>query len=114
MAGGTVHVPFYATVFRGDGLEEALAEIAPLSLRYGAKKFLVFRGGDDRYRHSAYFEFESKLDWERFWYGPDFIAWREKYSSWYQVPLVYDWGQTVAEGRSELEEPVVEVATDTA
>ena len=111
---GTIHLPFYATVFRGDSFEEALAEIAPLSLRYGAKRFHVFRGGDDRYRFSCYFDFESKKQWEKFWYGPEFIDWRAKYSSWYQVPVVYDWGHTVAEGRSEIEEPAVQIAGDAA
>jgi hypothetical protein len=106
----TYHVPWYATVFRADGFEAALQEIAPLSLRYGAKKFFVYRGGDDRYRFSTYFVFESKGDWERFWYGPDFNAWREKYSSWYQIPVVYDKGETVVEGRSEILEAAVEEA----
>lgn len=109
---GTVHVPFYATVFRADQFEAALQEIAPLSLRYGAKKFFVYRGGDDRYRFSLYIEFESNSDWQRFWYGDDFNAWREKYSSWYQIPVVYDWGQTVMEGRSEVEQPEVVSAAD--
>ena len=111
---GTIHLPFYATVFRGDSFEEALGEIAPLSLRYGAKRFMVFRGGDDRYRFSCYFDFESKRDWEKFWYGPEFNDWRARYSSWYQVPVVYDWGTTVAEGRSEIEEPAVQVIADSA
>ena len=110
MAGGTVHIPFYATVFRGDSFEEALQEIAPLSLRYGASKFFLFRGGDDRYRFSLYVDFDSKLDWERYWYGPEFNAWRERYSSWYQIPVVYDKGETVVEGRSEVLEAAVEEA----
>ena len=104
---GTIHLPFYATVFRGDSFEEALNEIAPLSLRYGARKFFVYRGGDDRYRFGCYFDFESKSDWEKFWYGPEFNDWRARYSSWYQVPVVYDWGQTVVAGQSEIEEAVV-------
>jgi hypothetical protein len=33
---GVVYVPWYATVFRGDKLEEKVAEIAPVALRYGA------------------------------------------------------------------------------
>jgi len=98
----TVHVPWYATLFRADRFEDALQEIAPLALRYGAKKFFVFRGGDDSYRFSLFVEFETKLDWERYWMGPEFIAWRAKYSGWYQIPVVYDWGATVSEGRSEL------------
>lgn len=104
-----IHVPFYATVFRADGLEEALEEIAPLSLRYGASSYFVYRGGDDRYRFSAYFMFEDKAKWEAYWYGPEFIEWRERYSSWFQIPVVYDGGSVVTTGRSETAEPAVEV-----
>jgi hypothetical protein len=102
MAAGTVHIPFYATVFRADAFEDAVKEIAPRALRYGATRYFVFRGGDDRYRFSLYLDFDSKSDWEAFWYGPEFVAWRSKYTSWYQIPVVYDWGSTIEEGRSEL------------
>ena len=114
MANRTIHLPFYATVFRGDQFEEALLEIAPLSLRYGAEKFFMFRGGDDRYRFSVYFEFESSMAWQKFWYGPEFNAWREKYSGWYQIPVVYDVGNTVAEGRSEIVQDEVQLSGDAA
>ena len=44
---GIVHIPWYATVFRGDKLEAALAEIAPVALRYGATSYAVHRNRDD-------------------------------------------------------------------
>ena len=104
--GKTVSIPFYATVFRADQLEEALQEIAPVSLRYGASNYTLFRSGDDRYRFQAYFQFDSKLDWERFWYGPEFNDWRGRHSSWYQVPTVYDMGAIVAQGETEVEQDI--------
>lgn len=106
MAQKAIYVPFYATVFRADGLEEALQEIAPLSLRYGASAYTVFRGGDDRYRYHTIFQFDDKADWERYWYGPEFVEWRQRYSSWFQVPVVYDAGSLVAEGRSGVADGV--------
>ena len=45
-----VIVPWYATGFRGDAFEEALNEVAPLALRYGATSYAVYRSRDDRYR----------------------------------------------------------------
>ncbi len=107
---GAVHIPWYATGFRGDGFEAALREIAPVALRYGATSYTVYRYHDDRYKFLQSATFQDKLDWERYWYGPDFNAWREKYASWYQIPVVYDAGSTVAEGRSEVLEPAVEQA----
>ena len=47
---GVVHVPFYATLFRGDKLEAAVAELAPISLRYGATAYAVHRNRDDAYK----------------------------------------------------------------
>jgi hypothetical protein len=98
MAAGVVQIPWYATVFRGDQLEAAIAEIAPLALRYGARDYHVYRSRDDRYRFTHLSTFEDKLDWERFWYGEDFVAWRTEYSGFYQVPVVYTWNDLVFQG----------------
>jgi quinol monooxygenase YgiN len=95
---GIAHVPWYATVFRGDKFEVALREIAPVALRYGATDFEVMRSNDDRYRFFHFSHWEDKADWERYWYGPEFIAWRADYASWYQVPLVYSFFDRVIAG----------------
>ena len=98
MAGGIAHVAWYATVFRGDQFAVALREIAPVALRYGATDFDVLRSNDDRYRFFHFSHFEDKADWERYWYGPEFVSWRADYSSWYQVPLVYSFFDRVIAG----------------
>jgi hypothetical protein len=95
---GVVHIPWYATVFRGDQFEEALGQIAPLALRYGATDYSVYRSRDDQYKFLHMSTFEEKDDFERFWYGPDFNAWRSEYSSFYQVPIVYVWNDLVLSG----------------
>jgi hypothetical protein len=92
------HVPWYATVFRGDSLEQALAEIAPVALRYGATDYSLFRAGDDRYRFVQMATFEHKADSELYWHGAEFAAWRAEYSSWYQVPVVYTSSTLVTSG----------------
>jgi hypothetical protein len=101
MAGGghgVVQVPWYATLFRGEQLEEALAEIAPVAMRYGASEYEVFRSRDDQYRFVQVAYFESAEDWERYWYGEEFSRWRTEYGSWYQVPVLYYWNDVVAKG----------------
>ena len=95
---GCVHVPWYATGFRGDKLAAALADIAPLALRYGASSYAVFRYNDDRYKFLQTATFHDKADWERYWLGPEFERFRALSSSWYQVPVVYQWTEIVAEG----------------
>jgi hypothetical protein len=92
-------IPWYATGFRGDALEAALEEIAPISLRYGASAWWIIRFYDDRYRFQQYALFDDHTDFERYWYGPEFSDWRAQYSSYYQVPVVYAPIQRVAHGR---------------
>lgn len=95
---GVVHIPWYATGFRGDKLEAALAEIAPVALRYGATSYHVYRFRDDRYKFLQTAAFESKTDWERYWMGPEFIDFRVEASSWYQVPVIYGWTDLITSG----------------
>jgi hypothetical protein len=104
MAAGVVQIPWYATLFRGDKLEAALREIAPVSLRYGATHYLVYRSRDDMYKFLQTANFESKVDFEAYWYGPEFTDFRAIYSSHYQVPVLYTWADLVIEGGIE-EEP---------
>ena len=98
MAAGIVQIPWYATGFRGNDLSEALERISALSLRYGARSHVVYRARDDRYKFLQVIEFENKLDWERYWQGPDLIAFRIECSGWYQVPVVYAWHDVVCAG----------------
>jgi hypothetical protein len=100
---GIVHIPWYATGLRGDRFEAALAEIAPIALRYGARSYQVFRYRDDRYKFLQTAEFENKFDFERYWYGPEFQDFRIVCSSWYQVPVVYGWTDLVIAGTLEPE-----------
>lgn len=95
---GMVHIPWYATGFRSDSLEAALAQVAPAALRYGALSYAVHRSRDDRYKFIQMAEFEDKLDWERYWSGPELTEFRVMTSSWYQVPVLYYWNDVVTIG----------------
>jgi hypothetical protein len=98
MAAGVVHIPWYATLFRGDKFEVALMEIAPVATRYGATDYRVYRSRDDQYRFLQMATFEDKLSWERYWNGEEFSIWRGDYTSWYQVPVLYTWNDLVIQG----------------
>jgi hypothetical protein len=104
MAGGVVQLPWYATGFRGDDLEAALQELAPLSIRHGATRYMVYRSRDDRYRFLMSIEFPEKSGWDAFWFSPAFTEMRAACSGWYQVPLLYTWADLVSFG--EVREPV--------
>jgi hypothetical protein len=107
---GVVHLPIYATGFRGDDIELSLQQLAPISLRYGAKRYEVFRSRDDRYRFLTSFQFDTKAEWEAYWYGEEFTDWRMDCSGWYQVPLLYAWQDLVSHGH--LRAPVAADARD--
>lgn len=96
---GVVQIPWYATVFRGDRFAEALAEIAPVALRYGALDYELQRSREDSYRFVQSATFEHKLDFTRYWEGPEFTAFRTRHSGWFQVPVVYGWSDRVTRGQ---------------
>ena len=58
----------------------------------------VYRSRDDMYRFLQMATFENKTDFERYWYGEEFIAWRADYAGWFQVPVVYVWNDLVLQG----------------
>jgi hypothetical protein len=100
---GVVHIPWYATGFRHHRLADALAGIAPVAIRYGARSYSVYRSRDDLYKFLQTAEFETKAEWERYWYGPEFTDFRVLTSSWYQVPVLYAWNDLVCAGTIETE-----------
>jgi hypothetical protein len=104
---GVVHIPWYATGLRADTLAEALTRIAPVAMRYGATDYHVYRSRDDRYKFLQMATFESKLDWERYWEGEEFVAFRVNHSGQYQVPVLYVWHDLLASGSYPTEGEVV-------
>jgi hypothetical protein len=95
---GVVHIPWYATGFRGDQLEEQLVRVSALSARYGATGWAVHRGRDDRYKFLQMVEFEVHADFDRFWQGPEMIDFRTYCQGWFQVPVLYSWNDIVTVG----------------
>ena len=98
---GTVQVPWYATVFRGDAFEKELNEVAAVALRYGANAYWVYRARDDRYKFIQLAQFDEKLDWARYWDGPEMVDFRVHNSGRYQVPILYGWWDLTATGQVE-------------
>jgi quinol monooxygenase YgiN len=108
MAYGVMHLPVYATGFRGDDIEASLQQLAPISVNYGATRYDVYRGRDDRYKFLMAIEFHSKSQWDAFWFGPEFTDWRAACSSWFTVPLLYTWNDLVSTGALRHDEELVD------
>ena len=116
MAAGVCLLPWYATLFRADRFEEALLEIAPIASRYNVIEWEVLRSRDDSYRYRHFTTWHDKLDFDRYWYGPEFQRWRADYQGWFQVPIVYEWHDRLARQEvRELEDKLeAEEATEAA
>ena len=99
MAAGVVHVPWYATGFRADKLEAALADVTNSAQRYGATAWFVHRSRDDRYKFVQGVTFSAKADFERWWAGSEMVDFRAICSGWFQIPVIYVWNDIVSEGR---------------
>ena len=99
MAAGVAQIPWYATLFRGDTFAQALAEIAPIAMRYGATDYLVYRNRDDMYKFLQCATFESKSDFEAYWYGPEMTDFRTLHSSYYQIPILYTFADVLVAGQ---------------
>jgi hypothetical protein len=108
---GVVYIPWYATVMRHDALTEAINELAPVALRYGATKYAVHRSRDDRYKITQMAWFESKSDWYSFWDGPEMIEFRSANSGRFQIPIVYVWHDELTVGEIATAEEVESTAS---
>jgi hypothetical protein len=95
---GVVHIRWYATILRQDALAVELSRVAPLALRYGATRYAVHRNNDDRYMIVQMSWFGSKMDWYRFWEGPEMTAFRRRNSGHYQIPVTYIWHDELVAG----------------
>ena len=93
-----VHIKWYATLLRGDMFADAVSEMAPLALRYGATKYAVQRSADDRYNILQMIWFPEHGDWYRFWEGPELVEFRARYSGKFQVPITYTVHEELAHG----------------
>jgi len=97
-SGGVVHIPWYATVLRGELFAEAVAAATPLCLRYGATRYAVHRSRDDMYKITQMMWFPTQQDWYRYWEGPEMTEFRRRYAGKFQIPISYIWHDEIAAG----------------
>ncbi|HEX5192783.1 MAG TPA: hypothetical protein VFW09_08260 [Solirubrobacteraceae bacterium] len=93
-----IRVDWYATVFRQHAFAKALADVAPIALRYGATRYEVHVSNDDRYKIYQATWMPSHDAWYSYWEGPEMIEFRARNSGRYQVPVVYAWMDEIAVG----------------
>jgi hypothetical protein len=104
--GGVVHIPWYATILRGDLFADAVATASELALRYGATRYAVHRSRDDRYKILQMIWFPTQQDWYRYWEGPEMTEFRRRFAGKFQIPIVYIWHDEIAGGEMGPEVPL--------
>ncbi len=103
-----VWVQWYATILRQDVFAAEVARAAPLALRYGATQYQVHVSTDDRYKITQMTWVENKVDWYRYWDGPEMIEFRARNMGHFQVPISYFWAEEIAAGALGPEVPSIE------
>jgi hypothetical protein len=93
-----VVINWVANPFRGDKFEEAWRPAAAAATRYGASGWAFTRSRDDPLSFMQFGVFESKLDFERYWYSEEISEARVAIGGLYQVPILPIWYEAVGWG----------------
>jgi hypothetical protein len=94
-----VFILWHANPFRGDKFEDAWRGPAQAALDYGASSWAFFRSKDDPLDFIQLASFETKLDFERYWYSEEISEARADASGLYQVPVLPQWVRVVDAGQ---------------
>jgi hypothetical protein len=93
-----VVVRWAANPLRGDRFAEAWRPHAEAVLRYGAHGWGLFRSLDGLHDFIQFAYFDSKLEWERYWYSEEISAARAEIAGLFQVPLLPAFYEVVGTG----------------
>jgi hypothetical protein len=83
-----VEIRWVANPFRGDVFAEGWLPAAEAVLDYGATKWAFYRAKDGRLDFVQHAVFESKADFERYWYSERIAQVRAELAGRYQVPIL--------------------------
>ena len=93
-----VVVPWHINPFRGDKFEAAWLPAAEAVLDFGATGWALFRSKEGGLDFTQLAFFETKLDFERYWYSEEISKAREDAAGLYQVPLLPEFHRVAGTG----------------
>jgi hypothetical protein len=97
-----VQIKWVANPFRGDVFAEGWRPAAEAVMDYGAHSWAFYRAQDGKLDFVQEAVFESKADFERYWYSDRIAAYRTELAGKYQVPLLPTFWEIVGAGVSEI------------
>ena len=103
---GVVFIPWVANPFRGERFAELWLPAAEAVLRYGAHGWAFFRAKEGMLDFVQLAYFDSKLDFEHYWYSEEIAAIRTEAAGLFQVPVLPEFHEVM--GMGSLEEQGVE------
>lgn len=106
MAKGVVVIPWVANPFRGERFAELWLPAAEAAVRYGAHGWAFFRAKEGLLDFMQLAYFDTKLDFERYWYSEEVSAARTEAAGLFQVPVLPEYHEIV--GMALLAEQGVE------
>ena len=95
-----VQIKWVANPFRGDVFAEGWLPYAEAVLDFGATKWAFYRAKDGKLDFIQTAEFESKQDFERYWYSDRVAEGRTALAGKYQVPLLPTFHEIVGSGEA--------------
>jgi hypothetical protein len=98
-----VEINWRVNPFRGDRFEELWAPAAEAALDYGAHAYAFYRSKDDQLNFKQVSYFDSKTDWERYWFSEEISDLRTRITGLYQVPLSFNWHKVIGADERTLE-----------
>ena len=93
-----VEIAWTANPFRGDRFQEHWQPAAEAALKYGASAYALLRSREDQAKFTQLAFFESKLDFERYWYSEEISNARAEAAGLFQIPVLPVWHTVVATG----------------
>ena len=93
-----VEIRWVANPFRGDAFAEGWRPSAEAVMDYGATGWAFYRAKDGRLDFIQHAMFESKADFERYWYSEQIAEARAELAGRYQVPLLPTFHEVVGSG----------------
>ena len=107
-----VFILWHANPFRGDKFEDAWRPAAAAAIDFGASYWAFLRSKDDPLDFVQIASFESKLDFERYWYSEEIAEARAEASGLFQVPVLPIWLRAVDAGEIVYDAPAQGTAAD--
>ena len=83
-----VEIKWAVNPFRGDAFAEGWAPAAEAVMDFGARSWAFYRNTDGLLDFIQQAVFESKADFERYWYSEPIAEARTELAGYYQIPLL--------------------------